>query len=261
MLVPVVDLDALTEDLRAEQSTLRDLLLGLEQEAWDRPTPAAGWTVRHQVRHLAHGEELGALAASDPAGFAAELARLLDDLAAVEQATTEPVAEPEAELLERWWSAAEALRAAAVAGDPATPITWITGPMARASFLTARLMETFAHGHDIAVAVGAPARPTSRLRHVAHLGVQTRGFSFANRGLRVPDAAVRVELTAPDGSIWAFGPDDAPERVAGSALDFCLLVTRRRARADTDLVAAGPGADAWLDVAQCFAGPPSAPPA
>jgi hypothetical protein len=43
---------------------------------------------------------------------------------------------------------------------------------------------------------------------------------------------------------------------ARPAYDFCLLVTQRRHRDDPDLVATGPDADRWLDIAQAFAGPP-----
>ncbi len=251
------DLAQLREDLRVEQLALRDLLAGLGPGAWDTPTSSPGWTVRHQVRHLAHGEELGRIAASDPEAFAVELAGLLDDLGAVDRATTAPSPEAADELVARWWTAAGDLRDAVAARPAGEPIGWITGPMSPASFLTARLMETFAHGHDVREALGQALVPTTGLRHVAHLGVATRGFSFANRGLPVPDAVVRVELTAPDGETWAFGHEDASETVRGSALNFCLLVTKRRHRADTDLAASGPGADAWLDIAQCFAGAPT----
>ncbi len=251
------DVSQLRADLRDEQASLKALLGTLPRDAWDAPTSSPGWTVRHQVRHLAHGEELGKLAASEPAAFQEELARLVADLGAVADGITAPGAEPVEDLLTRWWTAAEGLRAAEAAGPAGEPIDWITGPMSRASFLTARLMETFAHGRDVADAVGADLPPTARLRHVAHLGVATRGFAFGNRGLPVPEADVRVELRGPDGDTWAFGSEDAPESVRGDALDFCLLVTRRIHRADTDLEATGPGADAWLDIAQCFAGAPS----
>jgi uncharacterized protein (TIGR03084 family) len=133
--------------------------------------------------------------------------------------------------------------------------------MGRASFLTARVMETFAHGHDIAAAAGVPAAFDRALRHVAHLGVATLGFSFANRGRPVPEEPVRVELTSPEGATWTWGPAGAANRVRGSARALCLLVTQRRHREDTDLVAEGPVADAWLDLAQCFAGPPTEGPA
>jgi uncharacterized protein (TIGR03084 family) len=251
------DLDQLRADLRDEQAALKALLDTLPTDAWDTPTSSPGWTVRHQVRHLAHGEELGALAASDPAGFQDELAELIGDLGAVERGITEPAPEEPAALVDRWWTAAEGLRAAEAAGPAGGQIDWITGPMSRASFLTARMMETFAHGRDVAEAMGMRLPATARLRHVAHLGVATRGFAFGNRGLPVPEAAVRVELRGPDGDIWSFGPEDAPESVRGDALDFCLLVTRRIHRADTTLEASGAGADAWLDIAQCFAGAPS----
>ena len=56
---------------------------------------------------------------------------------------------------------------------------------------TARLMETFAHGRDVADALGAHARAaTARLRHVCHLGVRTRGFAYLiNGAAQAPDVA------------------------------------------------------------------------
>ena len=116
--------------------------------------------------------------------------------------------------------------------------------MSVTSMVTARLMETWAHGQDVADALGATRIPTDRLRHIAHLGFRTRDFAYAARGLTPPASPFRVELVAPDGSTWAHGPEDASDRVSGSALDFCLLVTQRRHRDDVDLVATG-DADEW----------------
>src|SRR3954462_14355901 len=100
---------------------------------------------------------------------------------------------------------------------------------------TARLMETWAHGLDVTDALGLPPSVSSRLRHVAHLGVRTRDFAFAQQGLAPPADVIRVEVTAPDGSLWCWGPADAAQRIAGPALDFYLRVTRRRNRADLSL--------------------------
>jgi len=124
------------------------------------------------------------------------------------------------------------------------------------SFVTARLMETWAHGQDVADAVGVHRLPTARLRHVAHIGVRARDFTFFNRGLEPPAADFQVALTAPGGEVWTWGPPDAAQRVTGPALDFCLLVTQRRNRRDLAVRAQGEDADAWLDIAQAFAGPP-----
>jgi uncharacterized protein (TIGR03084 family) len=72
-----------------------------------------------------------------------------------------------------------------------------------------------------------------------------------------PEGAARVELHAPSGATWTWGPEDAPDLVRGPALDFCLLVTQRLHRDDTALEASGPDAERWLGIAQCFAGAPS----
>lgn len=121
---------------------------------------------------------------------------------------------------------------------------------------TARIMETWAHGQDVADALGVHREPSARLRHVAHIGVRARDFAHAVHSLPAPAEEFRVELTAPDGQVWTWGPEDAAQRVSGSALDFCLLVTQRRHRDDCALVAVGPDAERWLDIAQAFAGPP-----
>jgi uncharacterized protein (TIGR03084 family) len=130
--------------------------------------------------------------------------------------------------------------------------------MSPTSMATARFMETWAHGLDVADALGVPAAPTDRVRHVAHLGVRTRDFAFVNRGLEPPTTEFRVELVAPSGERWEWGPAEAAQSVRGSAYDFCLLVTQRRHRADLDLAAVGEDADRWLDIAQAFAGPAGA---
>jgi uncharacterized protein (TIGR03084 family) len=117
-------------------------------------------------------------------------------------------------------------------------------------------METWAHGQDIADALGVPRKPTTRLLHIADLGVRTLPFSFRLRGRATPVVSVRVELDGPDGSTWAWGPADASDTVSGSALDFCLVVTQRRHVHDTGLRVAGPVAAEWMSIAQAFAGAP-----
>jgi uncharacterized protein (TIGR03084 family) len=119
-------------------------------------------------------------------------------------------------------------------------------------------METWAHGQDVADAVGVVRPPTDRLRHVVRIGVRARDFAFGVHGLTPPSEEFRVELRAPSGELWTYGPEAAPQRVTGPALDFCLLVTQRAHRTDLAVEAVGPDADRWLDIAQAFAGPPGA---
>ncbi|MEO7556235.1 MAG: maleylpyruvate isomerase family mycothiol-dependent enzyme, partial [Acidimicrobiales bacterium] len=145
-------------------------------------------------------------------------------------------------------------------------LPWYGPPMSVRSFATARLMETWAHGQDILdglTAAGAPAErpPTDRLRHLCRLGWSTRLWSYAVRGAEPPIESVRVELTLPSGTPWNAGDDDATSIVRGSAEDFCLVVTQRRNVADTALDVNGDAASSWMAIAQCFAGPPTLPPA
>jgi uncharacterized protein (TIGR03084 family) len=165
------------------------------------------------------------------------------------------------ELLAAWRAGREELAAAGATLANDTRVEWYGPSMGSKSFLTARLMEAWAHGQDVVDAVGATRPATDRLRHIAQLGFITRGWTYANRGLEVPSTPVRVELTSPSGETWSFGPEDAPESIVGPALDFCLVTTQRRHVDDTDLVVTGPAARDWMEKAQLFAGPPSDGPA
>jgi uncharacterized protein (TIGR03084 family) len=255
----VVDLTALLDDLRAESDELDSLVAGLPPADWALPTPAAGWTVAHQVAHLAWTDDRALLSATDPDAFHAEIARTLSGDSPqgwVDEAADEGARTPPAELLARWRHGRSALADALAAVPNGTKLPWYGPPMSAASMVTARLMETWAHTTDVADGLGMRRAPTARLRHVAHLGVRTRDFAYGVRGLTPPAEPFRVVLTAPDGEVWTWGPEDAAQRVTGSALDFCLLAAQRVHRDDTDLVALGADADHWLDIAQVFAGPP-----
>ncbi|HUZ25124.1 MAG TPA: TIGR03084 family metal-binding protein [Streptosporangiaceae bacterium] len=252
-----VSMAALVADLAAESADLTAMLEPLTPGDWERPTPAAGWAIRDQVSHLAFFDEAATLTATDPDRFQREAARLM----AAGADFTEVVAREHrrlapGELLD-WLATARAEYLRTFAGlDPAARLPWYGPPMSAASSVTARLMETWAHGQDVADALGVARVPTARLRHIAHLGIVTMAFSFALHGQPVPTAPVAVQLTGPDGDNWSWGPPGAADRVQGDALDFCLLVTQRRHQRDTGLTVTGPTAETWLDLAQAFAGPP-----
>ncbi|GAA2359538.1 TIGR03084 family metal-binding protein [Nonomuraea africana] len=235
----------LLADLRAETADLEALLEGAD---WELPTPAEGWTVRDQVGHLAWFDEAATGVVTDPGSLRTDLS--VDDLVA--EARALPAAEVHA-----WFRTARARMLETFATlDPRTRLPWYGPPMSAASFATARLMETWAHGQDIADALGVTRTPTRRLRHVATLGVRAMPYGFAVRGLPAPRDPVRVELTMPDGTPWTAGPEGAADVVRGPMLGFCLLVTQRRHLDDTGLVVEGATAARWMAVAQAFAGPP-----
>jgi uncharacterized protein (TIGR03084 family) len=246
----------LLADLAAEHADLDAVVAPLEPEAWATPTPAEGWDVADTISHLHFFDAAATRAAVDPDGFAQEVELAVTDPDYVDKELAAGRGAPPDELLASWRAGRATMLEVFGELDGKARLPWYGPPMSAMSFATARLMETWAHGQDVVDAVGAERVPTARLRHVAHLGVRTRGFSYVVRGVEPPAGEVRVELRAPDGETWTWGPDDAADRVTGTALDLCLLVTQRRHRDDLALVAEGPLADEWLDVAQAFAGGP-----
>ncbi len=260
----MADLTAVLADLRAESDELDALVATLPDPEFARATPAVGWTIAHQIGHLAWTDEVATLAATDPAEFQAELSRALAHFEGyVDDAAAQRAQQPPQLLLAAWRDGRAALTAALESVPAGTKLGWFGPPMSATSMSTARLMETWAHGQDVYDAVAVRRHPTARLRHVAHIGVRTRDFAYLVRERPRPGAEFRIELSAPgtdsstpDGDTWTWGPEDASQRVTGPALDFCLPVTQRRHRDDLALTAHGRDADEWLDIAQAFAGPP-----
>jgi uncharacterized protein (TIGR03084 family) len=240
----------LLEDLGAEHDAL-DGVLGHVAD-WERRTPADGWTIADCIAHLWHFDWRASVAATDPERFLSELATE-GELVAASHREAHAMG---AGLRDAWRGRAREMVDALASGDPSARVPWYGPPMSLSSFVTARLMETWAHGQDVVDALGLPPIVSDRLRHVAFIGVRARPFSYVNRGRDVPDGDVRVELAAPDGDTWTFG-ESTTDTVRGSALDFCLVVTQRRHRDDTDLVIDGPLARDWMSIAQAFAGPPT----
>jgi uncharacterized protein (TIGR03084 family) len=250
------DLRPLLADLVAETAELDAILGPLEPGQWLLATPAAGWTIADQVSHLAYFDETTLASLVDPSRFRRDAEVLMaggDDFA--DRIAARYCGRNGAELLAWFRAARQALvdGYATVAADRRLP--WYGVEMGPASSITARLMETWAHGQDVADALGIQRPATGRLRHIAHLGIRSLPYSYQVNGLPLPDQPIRVELAAPDGGQWAWGPDGADDRVTGSALDFCLVVTQRRHRGDTGLGVTGAGAAQWMSVAQAFAGP------
>lgn len=255
-------LDDLLDDLRTEGDHVWNAVAGLDADGWSTPTPAPGWTVATQVAHLLWTDEVAVLAAGSrtPEGKQAWDALVLEamadptgfvDAGAHEIARLAPQA-----LLARWGTARTGLVTALRDFPDGERMPWFGPPMSPTSMASARFMETWAHALDVDDALGLEPERTDRVRHVAHLGVRTRGYAYSVHGETAPADEPRVQLTSPSGATWSWGPEDAAQSVTGSAYDFALLVTQRVHRDDTDLVAVGADAEHWLGIAQCFAGPP-----
>jgi len=252
-----VQLDEVLADLWAESADLDRLVGGLPAEDWGRPTPAEGWTIAHQIAHLAWTDEAAHLAVTDPDGFKAVLEKAAaNPHTYVDEGATETAALPPDQLLIFWRETRAELADALKQVPPGEKVLWFGPPMSPTSMATARLMETWAHGQDVVDALHVHRPLTNRLRHVAHLAVRTRDFSYLLNNRTPPAEPFHVELTGPGDQTWTWGPEDAEQRVTGPALDFCLLATQRRHRDDLAVRAEGADADEWLGIIQAFAGFP-----
>ena len=250
-------------DFRKESMALYQLLKPLDADEFATATQFKKWTFNDILRHL----HIWNLAADQSLRDQAALQRFLqqvtaalkqEDLRAFEEQWLAHVSGPE--LLERWHDQFMDMSAHFAAADPKARVKWAGPDMSVLSSITARLMETWAHGQAIYDALGVDRTDADRIRNIATLGVNTFGWTFRNRGLAVPGKAPFVQLTAPSGDTWSWNEPDAADRVEGSATDFCLVVTQARNVADTALRVSGETATLWMAVAQCFAGPPVDPP-
>jgi uncharacterized protein (TIGR03084 family) len=251
------DIGALLADLEAESADLDAVVAGADAGTLSTSTPAEGWTVGDTMGHLWYFDREGRRALEQPADFVAGLDALFADPEGYMQRHLTTIRRLGESLLPSWREERKLIIAALAATDPTTKVPWYGPPMSPMSFATARLMETWAHGQDVVDALGAERAPTDRLKHIAHLGVRTRGFSYAVKGREAPDVPVFVALIAPSGAEWTWGEPDAANRVTGPALDFCQLVTQRRVLDDLDLTVTGDAATEWMGIAQAFAGGPT----
>jgi uncharacterized protein (TIGR03084 family) len=244
-------------DLQAESDDLDAVMAGADAETLARPTPAEGWSASDTLGHLWFFDREGRRALEEPDEFVAKLDELFSDPDGFMRAHVETIRALGDSLIPSWQDERRKIISALAAIDPTTRVPWYGPSMSPMSFGTARLMETWAHGQDIADALGVTRTPTDRLRHIAHLGVSTRGFSYAVRGEQAPDVPVYVSLTAPSGAEWTWGDASAADSVRGPALDFCLRVTQRRVLDDLALDVSGDAASEWMAIAQAFAGGPT----
>lgn len=252
----MTDLQTVISDLTDEADEFDAMVADLAPERWGTATPAPGWTIAHQVGHLAFIFRIAGMAAADPDGFTAMTERLTGGFdAAVNGALDDYINDPPEALLTRWRAERDAGIKALAAVDESKLVPWLVNPLPPAVLACAGMMELFGHGQDIADALGVRRARTDRIKHIAGFAVRTWEFGYQARGMTPPDAEFRFQLTAPSGATWTFGPSDSPHRIAGPAVDFCLLVTRRRHRDDLALTASTPETDAWLDIAQAYRGP------
>jgi uncharacterized protein (TIGR03084 family) len=246
-------------DLREEYDGLERLVASLSEKQWQIVTPFYNWTIYDEVSHISFFDGTALLATRSRSEFGAhalaygEEKKVDSSMPAIVNRMMGRVL-PVGELISLWRKNRGDLLEKLESLQPKDRLPWYGPDMSALSFATARLMETWAHAQDIYDALRVRRENTDRIKHVAHLGVTTFGWSFSNRQLEIPPSPIRVELLSPSGQLWTWGPDNAEQRLSGKAEDFCLVVTQRRHVEDTGLEYSGTAMATWLRIAQCFAG-------
>ena len=245
-------------DLRAEGDEFHALLSTLDATNWWQPTPFKGWSAFDVIAHLHVGDRAARLAISDTERFQHWLATRRNPAGVPPREFVE-TREPQA-LLAQWHDGLNELSGMLERLEPGARVGWVGPPMAARTFTAARLMEVWAHAQDVYDLLKRPRAHKDRIRAIAELGVRTFGFTFANRKLQQPAIKPHVHLVAPSGAIWEWNTPDEGNRIEGSAVEFCQVVTQGRNILDTRLEVVGEAAKQWMAIAQCFAGAPADPP-
>ena len=247
-------------DLTWEQENLDALVRHLDETEWKQVTLFDNWTIKDEICHLAYFDHTARLAVTDATAFKHHIVKdfgKIKDMDEVTQISLSKGRAMETRDLLSWWREERLLVVTQLEKlSPKDRLPWYGPPMSALSFATARLMETWAHGQDIFDILNKIRPASSGLKHIAHLGVTTFGWSFSNRGMEIPKMDIHIELTAPSGETWAWGEKTGQESITGPAEDFCLVVTQRRHINDTRLKTVGDVSRTWMELAQAFAGPP-----
>lgn len=249
------------DDFLAETETLAALIAPLAESDYRKPTQFKNWTINAVLQHLHTWNSAAHLSLTDAAGFAAFVDRVrgAGGLRAFEEGWLGGLSG--VALRDAWLTFAGEVASAFRNADPKARLKWMGPDMSARSSITARQMETWAHGQEVFDLLGVERIETDRVRNIAHLGVSTFGWTFAARGRKPPGDAPHVRLTSPSGAIWEWNAASADELISGDAVEFCRVVTQTRNIADTRLTVRGPVATEWMSIAQCFAGAASDPPA
>jgi uncharacterized protein (TIGR03084 family) len=251
------------QDFLEESEVLFAAVQDLEEDDFDRETQFKVWTVEDVLRHLHYWNRAVDFAAQGEAAFSGLKGRVIAAISAgksLREVERKAVPETGKVLRASWIGFARALAQRWETIDPKARLPWVGPEMSARSAITARQMETWAHGFEIFDLLGKERQEHDRIRNIVVLGVNTFGWSHQVHGLDVPEAMPKLTLEAPSGAVWEIGEDGAG-RINGMATDFAAVVTQTRALADTGLALEGAAAKRWMAHAQCFAGPPETPPA
>ena len=247
-------------DFRDESDALYQLIEPISSVDFNRRTQFYNWTINDVLGHLHMWNYAADLSLNDNEAFQKLLIEELScgSLSNLEKKWLNGLKNKE--LLQEWHRFYLEMTKRFEVADPKMRVKWVGPDMSVLSSITARLMETWAHGQAIYDLLGVARENKDRIKNIAVLGINTFGWTFINRDMGVPEIKPYVKLTAPSGEIWEWNDPSENNMVEGAAAEFCQVVTQVRNIGDTSLNIVGEAAKLWMSIAQCFAGPPENPP-
>jgi len=249
------------QDFLSESEALYSLVTSLSEQDFERKTAFKDWTINTVIRHLHLWNWAADLALKDTDAFQAFLVELRSGRGSLNEFEKEWVDGLSGQaLVQTWRGFFSEMTARFDVADPARRVAWAGPDMSVRSSITARLMETWAHGQEVYDLLGVVRENADRIRNIVVLGVNTYGWTFNVRDEQPPQPIPHLKLEAPSGELWTFNAPSTTELIEGLAEDFCQVVTQVRNIADVELRVTGPNARNWMAKAQCFAGGPQDPP-
>ncbi len=251
-------------DFRDESRALADLLAPLSESDFDTPTLFKRWTINDILGHLYLFNVAAERTLAGREDFKAWITPMLAQLSRgsgmleIQRPWLNGISGRA--LFDAWRACADRLAVAYGDADPKLRVMWAGPDMSVMSCITARQMETWAHGQAVVDVLGIERVEHDRIRNIAHLGVGTFAWTFVNRGEAVTQNPPHVCLIGPSGAVWQWNDPQTDNSVVGSAVEFARVVTQVRHVDDTALQTSGEVARRWMTVAQCFAGNAVAPP-
>ena len=249
------------EDFRAESRALHTVLAKADARRFDEPTLFKNWTINAVLQHLHFWNQMAAYQLTDEAALVATLKDMMaagKGMRSYENAHFAGLAGQD--LLNTWIEDVDRTADLFSNADPKARLKWAGPDMSARSSITARLMETWAHGQEVFDHLGVVRENQDRIQNIVVLGVNTFGWTYKTRKETPPGPMPYLTLKAPSGAVWIFGEESETERISGLAEEFCQVVTQTRNIADTKLQVVGNTAKDWMSKAQCFAGGPETPP-
>lgn len=255
----------LGQDFLDESNALHALVAPLDDAELKQETAFKAWTIERVVQHLHVWNMAALMSLKGDGSFETYYAQLENHrrgggtMGSFEREWLDGLSGRD--LVTAWHSGFSETAARFAEAEPSARVKWAGPDMSARSSITARLMETWAHGQEVYDTLGVVRRNADRIRNIVVLGNNTYGWTFKVRGETAPGPRPHLHLTAPSGEVWLYNDPSDSEVIEGLAEEFCQVVTQTRNIADTALKCTGANARNWMSKAQCFAGDAEPPPA